>query len=103
MITVNELRDGLRATVSLTELVHLLGLSKSTIYRRLWQGNWLPFYRDSHSRRIFFSADKVLAYLNGLQEHACTTNYHHDGIDKMARARAAKGLSKKPNKRLKSA
>lgn len=87
-ITIDQLKG--RARITLPEFAELIGLSKSTIYRRNWQGDFIPFSRDPQTHRIWYQSSEVLKYLESIPKYSSTSAYEHDGCQRMEIARASK-------------
>jgi hypothetical protein len=87
------IKAGKKLRFSLTSLCDALDLSAPTIYRRLNIGDFIQFTRDPITKRIFFDAQDILAYLESTPKYQSTAQYDHDGCQKMEIARSAKNKS----------
>ncbi len=89
MPKVDDLRQGLRARISPRELAELSGRSQASLARDRWNGTGCPFQRDD-KHRIWYRAEDVLNYLMDIPIYGSTSEYSHDGCDRMAHARTGK-------------
>jgi hypothetical protein len=89
MITLNDLRLGVRARISSSEFARLRGCSSSTTSRERWENRSIPYEKDPVTGRVWFDAQDVLDYFDRTKV-TCTAQYSHYGISRMALAREAK-------------
>jgi hypothetical protein len=99
MVTLDDLRLGVRARIRSSEFARLRGCSSSTVSRERWENRSIPYEKDPISGRVWFDAQDVLKYFDQAKV-TCTAQYSHDGRSRMALAREAKAkkrAARKPN------
>lgn len=88
VVKLIDLVEGRRAKIRPSEFAALRGCSIATLSRERWQGSPIPFEKDENSGRVLYDAIDVLNYLNNVK-HTSTSEYSHDGNQRMEKARAA--------------
>lgn len=91
VVTIDDLRSGRRARVTETELEQLGIRNRRSSQRDRLFGVGIPFQKDPDTKRVFYLAKDVLAYLDR-PTHRSTSEYstsaHHGRLEKARDAHA---------------
>lgn len=96
MVRIDELRAGLRPSISEREFAQLRGCTVATPQKERVTGKGIPFLKDPMTGRISYAAADVLAFFD--RPRRCTSTSEYDTTKQLVRlekARESKNRQKK--------
>ncbi len=75
MISVSELREGIRARISEKELAAITGHTQGTLQQYRVKGRGPGFEKDPITGRVYYRTEEVLKYLDQTQSCRSTSEY----------------------------